>query len=604
MTTTSSNSERDPPRRRWAVPAAAALAAGYLCWILAHFAPAIMSPDANGYVVQARLLATAGRTFLRTESPAQYVGTHWLETTDGVFQSRYPAGLPLLAAAVWKLGGLPAALLVNPLLASGTILLTFFLARRFADDGSALLAAAVLATNATAQQHALDADAHTAAGFFLTAGLVALWHFADRPTWGRGLLAGLFLGTVPTVRYPEALAAVALGLWLLGRVRPLGRVVPAVVGAAIPVGALLIHNAAAYGAFWRTGYALTGEQTGFGWGYFTAHALSYLQNLGGEGLGLFFAFGVAGLAGLAADRRHRADGLLLAGIAVPMVLLYMAYYFDGGGGSLRFLIPTFPLFAAGAAWLLTRIRESLGGAGWAVWAAVAVVQLGAGGAAAAEAVARTGSSLHAAAQLRQRLEQVAPPGSIVIADHALAESLDATGEWRLVEGSLVTGNRWGGPGGGPMGRPGPGGRGGPRGPGGPRPGGAGQPSPEQAGKNRAQHARYDRVPDAERERRIWTDVRAWSGTRSIFWLARSLDEVESALPDGADCQSVGEMVAPALAAGGGGGRGPGGGPPGFRGPDGGGPPFGADRGGPDGGPARVRTLQLVRIDFRPSPAAR
>ena len=189
MTTTSSNSGWDPPRRRWAVPAAAALAAGYLCWILAHFAPAIMSPDANGYVVQARLLATAGRTFLRTESPAQYVGTHWLETTDGVFQSRYPAGLPLLAAAAWKLGGLPAALLVNPLLASGTILLTFFLARRFADDGSALLAAAVLATNATAQQHALDADAHTAAGFFLTAGLVALWHFADRPTWGRGLPA-------------------------------------------------------------------------------------------------------------------------------------------------------------------------------------------------------------------------------------------------------------------------------------------------------------------------------------------------------------------------------------------------------------------------------
>ena len=82
-------------------------------WLLLHFAPAIAGPDTNGYVVQARLIATEGKTHLTTASPAQFVGMHWLETADGVFHSRYPAGLPLLFAAAWKIGGLKAALLVK-----------------------------------------------------------------------------------------------------------------------------------------------------------------------------------------------------------------------------------------------------------------------------------------------------------------------------------------------------------------------------------------------------------------------------------------------------------------------------------------------------------
>ena len=74
----------------WPRRAAALLALALFTWLLAHFAPATMSPDANGYVVQARLLATEGRTSLAVDSPAQFVGMHWLETAPGVFHSRYP----------------------------------------------------------------------------------------------------------------------------------------------------------------------------------------------------------------------------------------------------------------------------------------------------------------------------------------------------------------------------------------------------------------------------------------------------------------------------------------------------------------------------------
>ena len=356
------------------------LALAHLVWVGANLSPAIMSPDANGYVVQARLIAEAGRTSFTTQSPAQFVGMHWLETTDGLFHSRYPAGLPLMFAAAWKIGGLGALVWINPVLASATLVLVFFLARRFTGGWTALLAAAVVATVPVTNQHALDADAHVAATFFLVGGVLVLLRFGETRAPAMGLLAGVLLGIVPTVRYPEALVGVTMGAWLLWQVRPIVRVWPAVLGAALPIGALCVHNAAAYGAFWRTGYALTNEQTGFGIGYFFSHALGYLQALGGQGLALFFAFGAAGVAALAVERRTRGAGVLFAGIVTPLVLLYMAYYFGGGGpgaglgaavGNLRFLVPTFPFFAIAGAWLLGRMADQLGAAGRAALVAVA-----------------------------------------------------------------------------------------------------------------------------------------------------------------------------------------------------------------------------------------
>ena len=595
---------------------AAALALAYLGWILAHFHPAIMSPDANGYVVQGRLLATEGQTFFSTQSPAQYVGMHWLETTRGIFHSRYPAGLPAVFALAWKFGGLRAALLVNPLLSSGTVLLVFCLARRFTDDWSALLAAAVMATNSTVQQHALDADSHTAATFFLLAGILALWRFAEAPATWRGLLAGLLLGMVPTVRYPEAIAGVAVASWMVSRSggSPLAslkaagsRFYPVIAGAALPIAALLLHNAVAYGAVWRTGYALTGEQTGFGWNYFSAHVFSYMQSLSGDGLTLFFAFGAAGLAGLIADGSHRADGLLLAGIAVPLLLLYMAYYFGGGDSGLRFFVPTFPFFAAAGAWLLGRIRVALGPSGWAVWATVASLQLTTAGAAAVQTTAREGASLLAAARIEQLVQAKAPAGSVLIAGPGVVDSLDALGQWHLVEANLVTGDRAGFPGGGQFGRRPVGRAGAGRGvglglagaAGGPRAGGAGQPSPQQANKNQAQRARYDNLSAEDRRARVWEDIRTWAAGRSVYWLANSLDAVEAELPEGADYTAVGKIDAPAM-----GMMGPGGGRPGMPGGGGfmgpgmgpGGAAPGLGRAGAAGG-AQTQTLQLVRIDF-------
>ena len=607
---------------------ALALTGLHFLWIGAHLAPAIMSPDANGYVVQARLIAEEGSTSFATASPAQYVGMHWLEAAPGVFQSRYPAGLPLLFAAAWKVGGLTAALWINPLLASGTVLLVFFLARRFGPEVFALLAAAVVATVPVTNQHALDADAHVAAAFFLVGGVLALLRFGETRAPFIGLVAGALLGALPTIRYPEAVVGVAIGAWLLWRVRPSWRVWPAVLGALVPIGALCLHNTAAYGAFWRTGYALTHEQTGFGFGYLVSHAIPYLQALGGQGMALMFAFGAAGLAALAGDARRRDEGLLFAGIVVPLVLLYMAYYFGGGGpggagGSLRFLIPTFPFIAVAGVWLLARVAEHLGAAGRAAVLVIAVLQLMVSLAGSVQTLASTKTTLAAAARTRAVAKNEIPAGSVVIVEHQLAESLDAAGQWKLVEENLVAGSSGpgllpgamrGGAGRGGMFPPMPGGPGGPEG----REAGLGDdaPSPMQRSKNRAQQERYAGLRPDERRARVWADVKTWAGDKPVFWIARSLESVDNALPDGAKYRSVAEVEAPTMMMGPGGGGGP---MPGMMGRggmagpgrglaipggagrgftpsgDGGGPMLAGGRGGLPG--AANAKLRVVRIEW-------
>jgi hypothetical protein len=623
---------------RWPWAAALALALAHFIWLMSYFAPATTSPDANGYVVQARLIATQGRTGFMTASPAQFVGMHWLETTPGMFYSRYPAGLPMIFAGAWKIGGLSAALLINPVLASATVLLVYLLSRRFNGPGPALVAAAVMALAPVANEHALDADSHTATGFFLVAGVLALLRFDETRSWRWGLLAGVLLGVVPTVRYPEVLVGAAVGVWLLWRFRPVWRVWPAVLGAALPVGALCAHNAAAYGAFWRTGYALTHEQTGFGLNYFFAHALPYLQALNGQGLSLFFAFGVAGFAAMVADPRRRSVGVLFVGIVLPLVLLYMAYYFGGGPGgggagggpggaggggagamtgNLRFLVPEFPFFAVTGAWLLAQLLERSGPAGRVALIAVAAVQFLIAGSASLETLNRTGRSLASGAIARRFAGKEIPEGSVLIVDRSLAESLDATGSWRLVEETMVSG---GGGRGGPMGQMGPmGGR---------RPGGGGgrgglggreldpdSPSPQQIGKNVLQQQRYANLSADERRTRVWADLSTWAGGKSIYWFMRSLDTLDEELPTGATYKNLGEIDAPAMGPGGGGpgpmgagggraGGFPGGGGRGGRGPGAQmGPPglmAGGERGGPpgeDGARNAEAKLHLIKIEL-------
>ncbi|HEX2988443.1 MAG TPA: hypothetical protein VHS06_09760, partial [Chloroflexota bacterium] len=88
----------------------------YATFLWTRFAPAIATPDANGYWAQASLMAQTGKTWFVQEADTQYVGMHWLITPSGKYISRYPPGLPAIVAVVYKLAGYKASLLVNPVL--------------------------------------------------------------------------------------------------------------------------------------------------------------------------------------------------------------------------------------------------------------------------------------------------------------------------------------------------------------------------------------------------------------------------------------------------------------------------------------------------------
>ena len=317
-------------RSPWGFLGLAVILVGYSLLVYRNFAPAITEPDDNGYFAQGSLLAQTGRTWFKAESDAQFIGMHWLVTPSEQYISRYPPGLAVMIAGVYKAFGYKASMLVNPVLSVLALIAMFMLARRLVATGWALAATALLAFNPHFVHHALSGDSHMGVTCFLTWASYFLVRWSQEPKLSLALLAGIFFGVVPTIRYPDSIMAMGVGVFLLLHVTRVPGVwkhyLVFVAGALVPVLPLLIRNQLLLGAFWRTGYALTNEQTGFSWAYFKEHALGYVQMIHSGGVGLLFPLGIIGIASMICMRGTRAIGAMLALICVPMLLLYMAYY--------------------------------------------------------------------------------------------------------------------------------------------------------------------------------------------------------------------------------------------------------------------------------------
>lgn len=514
---------------RWRRVGIAALVSAHFLMLLAFFAPAICTPDANGYFAQATRIARQGRTGYLPGSPLEYVGMHWLKADSGWYYSRYSPGLPAILAAAMKIAGRTGALLVNPLMASLTVLGLYLLARRWAAAPWAFVAAAAMALNPIANAHALAADSHTSVAFFLVWGLWALecWRDGGRAGWaGWAALAGWCLGMVPAIRYPEILLSGAAGLYMLWHAvahrRGWRGPVAFCAAAGAPLVALAVHNQAAFGAFWKTGYSLTNEQTGFGIQYFLSHALQYLEGLPGSGLGgAAFGIGVAGIAAMCARRETRARGLLLVGLIVPTTLLYMAYYWAPQGraqATMRFLLPTFPVYLLAGAWLLGALaRSGLRRAARAIALVAVLLTLAWGLPMSIGALARLEMQSRALDRITRLLERQVPPGSVVVANSWVLQHLDFVGRWKLVEENTLLGrippaNR-------PLGRS--------------RSGDSDRPSPMQHGKLAERSERYGGKWGTELARQVAADIEAWAGAGArVFWIGRgdTITTFETQLP--------------------------------------------------------------------------
>lgn len=398
------------------------------------FEPAISTPDANGYLAQARLIAENGRSDIVTESPAQYVGDHWMKVAEGHYYGQYPPGLPAVLAIVYKWVSPSASLWVIPLMGTLSLLALFLVVREWAGPVWGLSAAFLMFFNPYANAHAMGADSHTAVCFFLLWGLYGLVRWERSKAAGWAMLAGACLGMIPTIRYAEALFLLAAAVFVIMNWRPADgfrSLAAGVLAAGVPIGILAIRNQRAFGAFWRTGYSVSGEQTGFALAYFVRYAIPYIVMLFGIGAFVVWIFGLRGMAKLTVDPRTRKRGILLILLTMPITLLYFAYYFPANPKNMRFFLPTFYIYAIAACCSLANemTNDTSRAPKYARWMLILNLVWGLPfSIAELVPLKRDNGQL---ARITTELKREVKPGSILIAQRGIQQHLDFVGGWKL-----------------------------------------------------------------------------------------------------------------------------------------------------------------------------
>jgi 4-amino-4-deoxy-L-arabinose transferase-like glycosyltransferase len=472
---------QDTPEPRARMEVLCAVCAGVLVllhffWLLSYYAPAIATPDANSYFTQARLIAARGEASFKSESPIQYSGPFWTLAEDGRYYCMHAPGLSVLMAVPFKLFGPAGAVLTNPVMASLTLLGLFLLTRAWLGASWGLLAAGLMASYPIVNEHALSGDAHVAVAFLLVWSLYFTVRWSLTLSAGWAVLAGLFAGMIPLVRYPEGIYLPGIAAFVLLHLRRSRAcyfsLLAGTVGLAIPLGAMLIRNHLAFGAFWRTGYALLNAQSSFGWGYFQENWAGYLRQLLSEGGGLMFALGLVAIIALCGRRETWRWGVLLALLTIPTALLYAAYFWRVDAQSMRYLLPSLPIYTLAGVWLVRELTRQRRAAALALSVILVLLTACWGIPQSRQRLARHRTNMSALARVTQELKAHAHRGDVVVTSEGIAQDLDFVGQWKLVSPRFLSAlqppvSRMFGPGGGPMAGP-PGMRGG--GPGGGPPG--------------------------------------------------------------------------------------------------------------------------------------
>ncbi len=253
-------------------------------------------------------------------------------------------------------------------------------------------------------------------------------------------LLALF-GLIPIIRYPETLLTLAFGIYffiLFFKRQISWRSFFAVaLGVIIPMGALLLRNQLLFGGFWKISYGLSAEPAHFGFHYFLSYSLIYLQQLLTEGIGLLFVLGMIGIIVLIRRKSTRSEGVLFALLILPITLQYMSYGWQPDPQSMRFLLPTFPVYIIISVWLLQFLSNKKRGLfiGLALLLLLIPVLMG------LPRSLRSMQHLHyknsVLVNITDMIEKKITPGSIVINYEGINQQLDFVGEWRLIDASFV-----------------------------------------------------------------------------------------------------------------------------------------------------------------------
>ncbi len=413
--------------------AAAGLTVAHLLFQLFFYFPVSFGPDANGYLIQARLLVDEGQTWFERESPLQFVSPHWLEIEPDRFYSRYPPGYSLIQAVVYAVGGIHATPLINIVFTSLSVLLVFLVGREWAGERWGLAAALLMAANPTANSWAMMGDTHPAIAFFLLAGLYCLLRWRRTSSMMFAALAGLCLGYIPTMHLAEALYSVGIVLFLLLTLRREPNKWPSAlvccVCAALPMIGLLAFNQAVFGDFWRNGYDLGFPL--FSVHYFFNKLIPYFFLQAASGLYLFFLFGAIQLVRLVINQETRDIGITLLGIMVPVSLLYTSYFFFDG--PMRFFLPLFYLYAILGVWLVNDLVKWHPSGVLPTAVILLFATLLAGLTMSSWRLAESSVSNRALHKISNDTIRFVEEGSAIISSTQVLQHLDTCGRWKLID---------------------------------------------------------------------------------------------------------------------------------------------------------------------------
>jgi hypothetical protein len=369
----------------------------YSVFLGAYFIPIVDNVDSHGYMVSARLFQEHGRFCQVPQDDYSFVGPMWVANAKGEQYAKYPPLFPSLAGLIMRAFGVDAGFYVVPILALLGVLGMYALCRTRFSGYYSLLGAFVLAVTPVFNVLAFRQMSHSVSMCFLVWGyllfLLAIGRETSRSRTALALGAGFLLGYAVGIRYTNALLVIPP--LLLGVAKQEGsraRLIGAyLAGLGIPVAFLAAYHRVAFGGVLRTGYALSGEQTAFGWGYLVTNMQRFGTWVVTELLGPLFVFSCIGAVVLWVRTRTRA--MIVATGTLPLFLLYMSYYWCPDlfpAAFLRFLLPLLVpatvLALVGLEWVSHRLESQraarllsiivfIGSIGWwGVWNTLVAVE--------------------------------------------------------------------------------------------------------------------------------------------------------------------------------------------------------------------------------------
>jgi hypothetical protein len=249
----------------------------------------------------------------------------------------YPFGYPLMMAPFIKIFGLPGAYWVTPLLAAGTIILTYWLGRAFLGVLGGIIAAGFVLFLPNFLHSSFLPMSDVPAAFFSALVLVSL--LVLRSSLLTDLLLGASLGFGVWVRPNMVLLALPVAAWFAirqewSRLLRFGLMVFPFILANV------LLNGYLYGSSWTTGYGnLPIGDTLYNTLDRGIRHLVRLQNQQ-AGIGIFLI-----CMGFLFGRLSLARRLLLAGIFIIFLAFFSVYRYDEAWWSFRFLLPAMPAVA-------------------------------------------------------------------------------------------------------------------------------------------------------------------------------------------------------------------------------------------------------------------